>query len=81
MPSAGRAGIFAPLRDALLAHGDHYMHLADLKSYLEADQAACVLYRDRDEWARKAILNVAGSASSRATDDRAICGGDLTHAE
>ena len=31
-------GIFAPLRDALLTHGDHYMHLADLKSYLEADQ-------------------------------------------
>ena len=33
-------GIFAPLRDALLTHGDHYMHLADLKSYLEADQQA-----------------------------------------
>ena len=30
-------GIFAPIYDALLAHGDHYMHLADLKSYLEAD--------------------------------------------
>jgi glycogen phosphorylase len=58
--SRGEPGIFAPLRDALLAHGDHYMHLADLKSYLEADQAACALYRDRDEWARKAILNVAG---------------------
>ena len=33
-------GIFAPLRDALLTQGDHYMHLADLKSYLEADQQA-----------------------------------------
>ena len=33
-------GIFAPLRDTLLTHGDHYMHLADLKSYLEADQTA-----------------------------------------
>ena len=33
-------GIFAPLWDALLTHGDHYMHLADLKSYLEADQQA-----------------------------------------
>ena len=27
-----------PLRDTLLTHGDHYMHLADLKSYLEADE-------------------------------------------
>ena len=30
-------GIFAPLHDVLLAGGDHYMHLADLKSYMEAD--------------------------------------------
>src|SRR5262249_39097460 len=31
-------GVFAPLRDTLLTYGDHYMHLADLKSYLEADR-------------------------------------------
>ncbi len=55
------AGVFAPLRDALLTHGDHYMHLADLKSYLEADQRLTALYADGDAWARKAILNVAGS--------------------
>ncbi len=54
-------GIFAPLRDALLTHGDHYMHLADLKSYLEADQRLTTLYADSAAWARKAILNVAGS--------------------
>jgi starch phosphorylase len=54
-------GIFAPLRDALLTQGDHYMHLADLKSYLEADQRLTALYADSDAWARKAILNVAGS--------------------
>jgi glycogen phosphorylase len=54
-------GIFASLRDSLLTHGDHYMHLADLKSYLEADQRLTALYTDRDAWTRKAILNVAGS--------------------
>jgi len=54
-------GAFAPLRDALLTQGDHYMHLADLKSYVEADQRLTALYADRDAWARKAILNVAGS--------------------
>jgi glycogen phosphorylase len=54
-------GIFAPLRDALLTHGDHYMHLADLKSYLEADERLTALYANSDAWARKAILNVAGS--------------------
>jgi glycogen phosphorylase len=62
-------GVFAPLRDAL-THGDHYMHLADLKSYLEADQRLCELYRDGNGWARKAILNVA--ASGKFSSDRTI---------
>src|SRR5438552_6919663 len=39
--SRNEPGIFAPLRGALLTGGDHYMHLADLKSYLEADQGLC----------------------------------------
>ena len=30
------AGLYNPIRDALLAHGDHYMHLADLRSYAQA---------------------------------------------
>jgi starch phosphorylase len=63
-------GIFAAIHDALFAHGDHYMHLADLKSYLEADQALCQLYNDRDGWVRKAILNVAGSG--KFSSDRTI---------
>jgi glycogen phosphorylase len=63
-------GIFEPLRDMLLTHGDHYMHLADLQSYLEADERLCALYADADEWARKAILNVAGSG--KFSSDRTI---------
>jgi starch phosphorylase len=53
-------GVFAPLRDALLTQGDRYMHLADLRSYLQADEKLTALYADGDAWARKAILNVAG---------------------
>jgi len=63
-------GIFAPLRDMLLTQGDHYMHLADLKSYLEADERLRALYADTDGWARKAILNVAGSGTF--SSDRTI---------
>jgi len=63
-------GIFAPLWDALLTHGDHYMHLADLKPYLEADHSLTELYADSDAWARKAILNVAGSG--KFSSDRTI---------
>ncbi len=68
--SRNEPGVFAPLRDMLLTHGDHYMHLADLKSYLEADEQLRALYADPDEWARKAILNVAGSG--KFSSDRTI---------
>jgi starch phosphorylase len=63
-------GVFAPIHDTLLAHGDHYMHLADLKSYLDADQRLCQLYADEGGWARKAILNIA--ASGKFSSDRTI---------
>ena len=63
-------GVFEPLRDMLLTHGDHYMHLADLSSYLTADAQLTALYADSDEWARKAILNVAGSG--KFSSDRTI---------
>ena len=63
-------GIFAPLREALLTQGDYYMHLADLKSYLHADQQLCELYADPAEWSRKAILNVA--TSGKFSSDRTI---------
>jgi len=63
-------GVFAPLRDTLLTQGDHYMHLADLRSYLEADQRLGELYADAEGWARKAILNVAGSG--KFSSDRTI---------
>jgi starch phosphorylase len=63
-------GVFAPLRDTLLTNGDHYMHLADLKSYLEADGRLLELYTGQDGWAHKAILNVA--ASGKFSSDRTI---------
>ncbi|HYA44269.1 MAG TPA: glycogen/starch/alpha-glucan phosphorylase [Acidimicrobiales bacterium] len=63
-------GIFAPLRDTLLTHGDHYRHLADLVSYLEADRRLCAAYAHPEEWALSAVLNVAGSG--RFSSDRTI---------
>jgi starch phosphorylase len=63
-------GVFNPLRDALLRHGDHYLHLADLTSYLAADQRLVELYAAADAWARQAIVNVAGSG--KFSSDRTI---------
>ena len=68
--SRGETGIFGPLLDMLLTYGDYYMHLADLKSYLEADQRVRELYVNQDEWSRTAILNVA--ASGKFSSDRTI---------
>jgi len=46
------------------------MHLADLKSYLEADRRLCELYADPVGWTRKAIFNVA--SSGKFSSDRTI---------
>ena len=62
-------GVFEPLRETLLT-GDHYMHLADFRSYLDADCQLVDLYASPDEWARKAILNIA--SSGKFSSDRTI---------
>jgi starch phosphorylase len=63
-------GIFAPLTEALLMRGEPYMHLADLTAYLAADQRMIDTYADGEDWARKAILNIAGSG--KFSSDRTI---------
>jgi starch phosphorylase len=68
--SLNEPGTFLPIRETLLTRGDYYMHLADLKSYLEADQRICKLHADQAAWTRKAILNVAGSG--KFSSDRTI---------
>jgi starch phosphorylase len=68
--SPNERGLFAPLGDMLLTHGDYYMHLADLTSYLDADRRLCQAYATPDVWDRMAILNVA--ASGRFSSDRTI---------
>jgi starch phosphorylase len=68
--SRNEPGVFGPLRDALLTHGDYYMHLADLQAYLAADQRLCAAYADPDAWAAMAIANVAHSG--KFSSDRTI---------
>jgi len=68
--SRNEPGVFGPLRDALLTHGDYYMHLADLTSYCQAQERLGALYADPGAWAHKAILNVA--SSGKFSSDRTI---------
>jgi len=60
---SGEAGLFAPIRQNLLDHGDYYFHLADFGAYLNSQQ------RVSAGWAHKSILNVArmGKFSSDRT--------------
>jgi len=79
--SQNEPGVFGPIIDTLLNYGDHYLHLADLKSYSEAHARLAELYADQEAWSRKAIVNIA--ASGRFTSDRTIAeyARDIWHAE
>jgi starch phosphorylase len=63
-------GVFEPLRETLLHRGDHYMHLADLTAYLEADRRLLEQYAKPEGWVRKVIANVA--SSGKFSSDRTI---------
>jgi starch phosphorylase len=68
--SRNEPGVFTPLMDMLLNQGDHYMHLADLTSYLHAHESFDALYADPGALAAKAVLNIA--ASGKFSSDRTI---------
>ncbi|WP_373277550.1 glycogen/starch/alpha-glucan family phosphorylase [Chitinibacter tainanensis] len=56
--------------DVLVNWGDHYQLLADYESYIATQEKVDALYAKPDEWAKKAILNVAGMG--RFSSDRTI---------
>ncbi|MBV8453638.1 MAG: glycogen/starch/alpha-glucan phosphorylase, partial [Deltaproteobacteria bacterium] len=68
--SRDEPGVFGPIRDTLLNHGDYFMHLADLTAYSQAQAAVGSLYRNSDGWTRKAIMNV--GCSGKFSSDRTI---------
>jgi starch phosphorylase len=66
--SPGDRDLFRPFVDALMGQ-DRYLVFADLASYHEANRKIDALYRNKTEWNRKAVLNVArmGKFSSDRT--------------
>ena len=66
----GKGGLISDLTKGLLDWGDPYLVLADYRSYINAQDLAGQLYLDQDQWASKAIHNVAGSG--KFSSDRTI---------
>ncbi len=62
--------LFRPITDALLANGDRWMLLADFRSYVDTQKQVANLYRARELWVKKSILNTAGMGFF--SSDRAI---------
>ena len=56
--------------DNLLRKGDHYLLLADYASYIATQDEVGKVYKDKEEWSRRAILNVA--RMSKFSSDRTI---------
>jgi starch phosphorylase len=62
--------LFAPIVESLLQRGDYYMLLADYRAYVDTQEAVGKLYLDKDEWARKSILNTA--RMGKFSSDRSV---------
>ncbi len=63
-------GLFDPIVKTLIDWGDHYMLLADLRSYIEAQDRVDATFRDTRKWDRMALVNVA--RAGRFSSDRTI---------
>lgn len=73
--SGGACVSYPDIVNGLILGNDHtvpdpYMVLADFEDYCRAHQEADQLFRNKDEWNRKAMINVANSAMFAA--DRSI---------
>ncbi len=67
--SPDEPGIFRQITDSLRYH-DPYMVCADFQSYADTEARAALDYQDTVDWARRALLNIAGSA--RFSSDETI---------
>lgn len=72
--SPGEPDLFQPIVNNLLHHGDYFMVLADYEAYVDKQAEVEQVYQNREEWNRRAIINVANMglfSSDRSIQDYA----------
>ncbi len=68
--SPNKPDLFQPIIHSLLKGGDTYMLLADFQKYVDCQERVSQLFLDKEEWTRRAILNVANMG--KFSSDRTI---------
>jgi starch phosphorylase len=68
--SDGDAQLFKPIIQSLLDQGDYYMLLADYRAYVSAQEEVSHVFQNREEWARRSILNTANMG--KFSSDRSV---------
>ena len=63
-------GLYQPIVDTLLTHGDRYLVLSDFAAYVEGQARVSAAFLDKEEWARKCLMNIANSG--KFSTDRTI---------
>jgi starch phosphorylase len=63
-------GLFEPILRSLIDYNDYYMLLADLESYIAAQDRVDETYRNQKKWNRMSLVNIA--RSGRFSSDRAV---------
>ncbi len=57
--SPGESNRYSNLFDSLVNLGDHYQLLADYRSYVDTQDEVDALYRQSEEWTKRAVSNIA----------------------
>ncbi|HEC85881.1 MAG TPA: glycogen phosphorylase, partial [Thioploca sp.] len=68
--SQDEPSLFQPIVDTLTHSNDYFMLLADYADYVLCQRSVDELYRQQEEWTRRAILNVANMG--KFSSDRTI---------
>ncbi len=63
-------GLFRPIYNLLMSQGDYYLHFADFESYVTAQENIGKDFKEKRDWAVKALMNTA--RTGMFSSDRAI---------